>query len=163
MLRSALLVGDSGLVEGSGSVHEEGTCRVQRIAVYPRGEVSADGTGVVSHVGSRLLADVAAAVGLPEVFDEAAGGHRRRCSAHAPGRVLTDLAVLLADGGEAISDLAVLRHQPGPVRAGGLDGDGVAGPGLRRRHRPGRAETSPGACAGTGLAAARRGGAARGG
>ena len=91
---------------------------MQRIAVYPRVEVSADGTGVVSHVGSRLLADVAAAVGLPEVFDEAAGGHRQRCSAHAPGRVLTDLAVLLADGGEAISDLAVLRHQPhlfGPV------------------------------------------------
>jgi hypothetical protein len=27
--------------------------------------------------------------------------------------VLTDLAVLLADGGEAISDLAVLRHRPG--------------------------------------------------
>ena len=76
-------------------------------------EVSADGTGVVSHVGSRLLADVAAAVGLPEAFDGAAGGRRRRCSAHAPGRVLTDVAVLLADGGQTISDLAVLRHQPG--------------------------------------------------
>ena len=72
--------------------------------------VSADGTGVVSHVGSRLLADVAAAAGLPEAFDDAAGGRRRRRSAHAPGRVLTDLAVLLADGGETITDLAVLRH-----------------------------------------------------
>ena len=91
---------------------------MQRIAAYPRVEVTADGTGVVSHVGSRLLADVAAAAGLPQAFDEAVGGHRKRCSAHAPGRVLTDLAVLLADGGEAISDLAVLRHQPdlfGPV------------------------------------------------
>jgi hypothetical protein len=86
---------------------------VQRIAAYPRVEVSADGTGVVSHVGSRLLADVAAAAGLAEVFDEAAGGRRKRCSAHAPGRVLTDLAVLLADGGQTITDLAVLRHQPG--------------------------------------------------
>ena len=86
---------------------------MQRIAAYPRVQVSADGTGVVSHVGSRLLADVAAAVGLPQAFDEAAGGHRKRCSAHTPGRVLTDLAVLLADGGEAISDLAVLRQQPG--------------------------------------------------
>ena len=91
---------------------------MQRIAAYPRVQVSGDGTGVVSHVGSRLLADVAAAVGMPQAFDEAAGRHRKRCSAHAPGRVLTDLAVLLADGGEAISDLAVLRHQPslfGPV------------------------------------------------
>ena len=86
---------------------------MQRIAAYPRVEVSADGTGVVSHVGSRLLADVAAAAGLPEAFDEAAGGRRRRRSAHAPGRVLTDVAVLLADGGQTITDLAVLRHQPG--------------------------------------------------
>lgn len=76
-------------------------------------EVSADGTGVVSHVGTRLLADVAAAVGLPQAFDGAAGQARQRRSAHAPGRVLSDLAVLLADGGETISDLAVLRHQPG--------------------------------------------------
>jgi hypothetical protein len=75
--------------------------------------VSADGTGVVSHVGTRLLADVAAAAGLPEAFDDAAGGRRRRRSAHTPGRVLTDVAVLLADGGETITDLAVLRHQPG--------------------------------------------------
>ena len=75
--------------------------------------VSADGAGVVSHVGTRLLADVAEAAGVPEAFDDAAGGRRRRRSAHAPGRVLTDVAVLLADGGETITDLAVLRHQPG--------------------------------------------------
>ena len=56
--------------------------------------VSADGTGVVSHVGTRLLAEVAVAAGLPEAFDEAAGVCRWRRSAHAPGRVLTDLAVL---------------------------------------------------------------------
>ncbi len=75
--------------------------------------MSADGTGVVSHVGARLLADVAAAAGLPEAFDDAVGGRRCRRSAHPPGRVLTDVAVLLADGGETITDLAVLRHQPG--------------------------------------------------
>jgi hypothetical protein len=61
---------------------------------------------------------MAAATGLPEAFDDAAGGRRRRRSAHTPGRVLTDLAVLLADGGQSITDLAVLRHQSdlfGPV------------------------------------------------
>ena len=41
------------------------------------------------------------------------GGGRRRRSAHAPGRVLADLAVMFADGGGAIGDLAVLRDQPG--------------------------------------------------
>ena len=75
--------------------------------------VSADGRGVVSHVGARLLADVAEATGLVDAFDQAVGGRRVRRSAHRPGRVLVDVAVMIADGGEAIADLAVLRNQPG--------------------------------------------------
>ena len=86
---------------------------MQRIASYPKVTVSTGGRGVCSHVGSRLLADVAAAVGVGEAFDAAVGGGRKRRSAHAPGRVLADLAVMLADGGVAIGDLAVLRDQPG--------------------------------------------------
>lgn len=91
---------------------------MQRIASFPMVRVSADGRGVCSHVGSRLLADVAAAAGVGEAFNEVAGAGRQRRSAHAPGRVLADLAVMLADGGVAIGDLAVLRDQPdlfGPV------------------------------------------------
>lgn len=44
-----------------------------------------------------------------------------RCSfvpVHDRGQVVTDLALMLADGGEAISDINVLRHQSqvlGPV------------------------------------------------
>jgi Transposase DDE domain group 1 len=91
----------------------EGTSEVQAIACFPRVVVSADGRGVVSHVGARLLADVAEATGLVEAFDQAAGGRRVRRSAHRPGRVLVDVAVMIADGGETIADLAVLRNQPG--------------------------------------------------
>ena len=132
--------------------------RVQRIAAYPRVEVSADGTGVV------FACRVSAAGrcgrsgrGRRRRSTTRSGGRRRRCSAHAPGRVLADLAVMLADGGETIADLAVLRRPAGPVRAGGLDGDGVAGPGLGRRHRAGRAEAARARGPGAGLAAARRG------
>lgn len=71
-----------------------------------------DGRGVASHVGTRLLADVADAAGVTAAYAEALAGVRERRSRHDPGRVLTDLAVMLADGGEAISDLAVLRDQP---------------------------------------------------
>ena len=77
-------------------------------------KVSGDGVGVVSHAGTRLIADVADAVGLSAAFADAfssAGGIRRRV-VHDSGRVLTDVAVMLADGGEAIGDLAVLRDQP---------------------------------------------------
>ncbi len=44
-------------------------------------------------------------------FVQALGLDRQRRPAHEPGRVAVDLAVLLADGGEAIADLAVLRQQ----------------------------------------------------
>jgi Transposase DDE domain group 1 len=80
--------------------------------------VTMDGSGVVSHVGSRLLAGMADRSGLTEAFSDALAGLRERRSAHDPGRVLTDVAVLLADGGRSISDLGVLRDQPtlfGPV------------------------------------------------
>jgi hypothetical protein len=80
--------------------------------------VTSDGRGVASHAGSRLLADLAEVTGLPQAFSDALGGLRRRRSRHDPGRVLVDVAVMLADGGEAISDLSVLRDQPelfGPV------------------------------------------------
>jgi hypothetical protein len=56
--------------------------------------------------------------GLTAAFSDALTGLRERRSAHDPGRVLTNLAVLLAAGGRSISDLAVLRDQPvlfGPV------------------------------------------------
>jgi hypothetical protein len=59
------------------------------------------------------LADLADAAGLPSTFSDALAGLRDRRSCHDPGRVLVDVAVMLADGGEAISDLAVLRDQPG--------------------------------------------------
>jgi hypothetical protein len=86
--------------------------------LLPRIVVTADGRGVASHAGSRLLADLAAVTGLTDGFGEALAGLRVRRSRHDPGRVLVDVAVMLADGGEAISDLAVLRDQPevfGPV------------------------------------------------
>ena len=86
---------------------------MQGIAGFPKVMVSADGRGVVSHVGARLLADVAQATGLVAGFDEVARTRRVRRSAHLPGQVLAEVAVMIADGGEAIADLAVLRNQPG--------------------------------------------------
>jgi hypothetical protein len=78
--------------------------------------VSADGRVVVSHAGSRLLGDLADASGLTAAFTDTLR-RLRRGTGHAPGRVAVGLAVL-ADGGEAILDLALLRDQAqvfGPV------------------------------------------------
>jgi hypothetical protein len=84
----------------------------------PKIVAAADGRGVVGHAGARLLADLADATGLTAAFGDALGPLRVRQSGHDPGRVAVDLAVMLADGGEAIADLAVLRDQAdlfGPV------------------------------------------------
>jgi chaperonin GroEL (HSP60 family) len=64
---------------------------------------------VVGHAGARLLTDLADKTGLSSGFVQALGLDRVRRAVHEPGRVAVDLAVLLADGGEAIADLAVLR------------------------------------------------------
>jgi hypothetical protein len=80
--------------------------------------VITDGKGVVGHAGARLLADVAEATGLTAAFSQALAPSRQRAGGHDPGRVATDLAVMLADGSQTISDLAVLRDQSelfGPV------------------------------------------------
>lgn len=79
----------------------------------PKITVSADGRGVVGHAGTRLLADVADVTGLTGGFGDALAGLRQRRAGHDPGRVAVDVAVMLADGGEAIADLAVLRDQAG--------------------------------------------------
>ena len=75
--------------------------------------VSADGDGVVSHAGSALLVGVADKVGLTGALSAAMEPTRERVSAHDPGVVLRDLAVMLADGGTSLSDLGALRDQPG--------------------------------------------------
>jgi hypothetical protein len=75
-------------------------------------KVTADGRGVVGHAGARLLADLADEVGLTAGLSSAMVPTKQRRRGHDRGQVLADLAVMIADGGTAISDLAVLRDQP---------------------------------------------------
>ena len=100
---------------------------MQTTGSRPKLVVSADGRGVVSHAGSRLLTDLADATGLTATLTDAlrrlrprgtghrapGTGHRAPGTGHDPGRIAVDLAVILADGGQAICGLALLRDQPG--------------------------------------------------
>jgi hypothetical protein len=84
---------------------------VQATTTRPKISVTADGAGVASHVGSRLLADVADRTTLTTELSQALSGLRKPRSRHDPGRVLVDLAVAVADGATTISDIAVLADQ----------------------------------------------------
>jgi len=81
-------------------------------------EVTADGAGLVSHAGSALLAQVADKLGLTKALSVRLAVLKQRRRGHDPGRVIRDLAVMLADGGECVSDLGAVRDQEalfGPV------------------------------------------------
>jgi Transposase DDE domain group 1 len=74
-------------------------------------EVTADGAGLVSHAGTALLAQAADKLGLTRALSLRLAGLKQRRRGHDSGRVVRDLAVMLADGGECVSDLAVIREQ----------------------------------------------------
>jgi DDE family transposase len=58
-----------------------------------------------------LFCGLADRLGLTAGLSEALADTRVRRSAHDPGRVLRDPAVMLADGGDCLSDLGALRDQ----------------------------------------------------
>ena len=74
-------------------------------------EVTSDGAGLVSHAGTALIAQVADKVGLTAALSSRLAGIKQRRRGHDPGRVIRDLAVMLADGGECVSDLGAVREQ----------------------------------------------------
>jgi Transposase DDE domain group 1 len=81
-------------------------------------EVTADGAGLVSHAGTALVAQVADKLGLTSGLSLRLAGLKQRRRGHDPGRVIRDLAVMLVDGGECVSDLGAVRDQEslfGPV------------------------------------------------
>jgi len=81
-------------------------------------EVTADGAGLVSRAGSGLVAAVADKLGLTRALSLRLAELKQRRRGHDPGRVIRDLAVMLADGGECVSDLGAIRDQQalfGPV------------------------------------------------
>ncbi len=74
-------------------------------------EVTADGEGLISHAGVVLLAELSDRSGLTAALSGGLAGTRERLSAHDPGRVLRDVAVMLADGGDCVTDMDAYRGQ----------------------------------------------------
>jgi Transposase DDE domain group 1 len=87
-------------------------------ATRPKITVSADGKGIVSQGGALLLAQTMKATGLDRGLTAALERWRAPRAVHDPGKIVTDLVVTLALGGDCLADIAVLRVQPelaGPV------------------------------------------------
>lgn len=74
----------------------------KRIGSYPRVRVEGAGRGVVSQAGAVLLAAISAAL-LP---------WRRPWAVHGPGKILLDVALTVALGGDCLADVGMLRAEP---------------------------------------------------
>lgn len=85
---------------------------MKRSSPLQRPLVTADGDGVVGHAGSVLLHELADRLGLTQALSAGLASAFGRVRQHDPGSVVRDLAVMLADGGDCLSDLCVLRDHP---------------------------------------------------
>jgi len=85
--------------------------QVKRERSIERLQVVADAEGLTSRAGTALVAGVADRVGLTAALSQALVGLRERRCRHDPGRIVRDLALSLADGGDCLADLRVLRDQ----------------------------------------------------
>jgi hypothetical protein len=91
---------------------------MQNTARRPKITVSADGSGIVSQAGGLLLTEALRVTGLDRGLSAGLARWRVTRAVHDPGKVITDLAVALALGGDCLADIGMLRAEPalfGPV------------------------------------------------
>ena len=90
----------------------------QTTGFYPRPRVDANGKSAVAQAGGVLLTSTVRAAGLDVALSGELARWRKPFAVHDPAKVLLDLALTLALGGDTCSDLAVVRAEPavfGPV------------------------------------------------
>ena len=80
---------------------------------YPRVHVDAAPVTAVGQAGGVLLVETIRAAGLDRELSKALSRWAKPLAIHDPGKILCDLAVSLATGGDCLSDLAELRAEPG--------------------------------------------------
>jgi len=96
---------------------------VNNTARRPKITVSADGKGLVSQAGGLLLAEALRVTGLGRGLSAGLARWRAPRAVHDPGKILSDLVMTLALGGDCLADVAVLRA--GPELAGPVASDPV--------------------------------------
>ncbi|MGY4907701.1 IS1380 family transposase [Streptomyces sp. 900116325] len=90
----------------------------KRIGSYPRVRVEGGGRAVVSQAGGVLLVETIRKTGLDTSISTALAPWRKPRAVHDPGKILLDVALAVALGGDCLADVGMLRAEPavfGPV------------------------------------------------
>ena len=85
----------------------------KRIGSYPCVRVEGGGRGVVSQAGAVLLVETVRKVGLDAALSGGLAPWRRPRAIHDPGKVVLDVALAVALGGDCLADVGMLRAEPG--------------------------------------------------
>ncbi|MEU2901047.1 IS1380 family transposase [Streptomyces sp. NPDC001273] len=88
------------------------------IGSYPRVRIEGGGHAVVSQAGAVLLVETVRKAGLDRAISTALMPWRRPRAVHDPGKILLDVALVVALGGDCLADVGMLRAEPsvfGPV------------------------------------------------
>jgi len=86
---------------------------VKITGLYPRVRVDTSPTAAIGQAGRVLLTRTVTATGLDRFLSSALAGWRKPLAIHDPGKIITDLALSLALGGDCLADLGLLRTEPG--------------------------------------------------
>ena len=79
---------------------------------YPVLTVDGGGSSVVPNAGGTLLLRTAQTIGLAAALSEALAPWCKPLAVHDPAKIVLDLAVSLAIGGDCLADIAQLRAAP---------------------------------------------------
>lgn len=89
----------------------------KRIGSSPRVRIEGGGRGVVSQAGAVLLVETVRKTGLDQAISAALAPWRRPRAVHDPGKILLDVALAVALGGDCLADVGTLRAEPGVFEA----------------------------------------------
>ena len=91
---------------------------MKNIAVRSGVHVESGGESLISTSGASLLLQTASVSGLAKSLSKGLAPWRKPLAVHDPAKMILDLAVAIAVGGDCLADVALLRAQPeifGPV------------------------------------------------
>lgn len=90
-----------------------GTSQVKkRIGSYPRVRTEGSGRGAASQAGAVLLVETVRKSGLDQAISAALAPWRRPRAVHDPGKILLDVALAVALGGDCLADASAPAPAP---------------------------------------------------
>ena len=106
--------------------------------LYPSLTVNTTAKRVVSQAGAVLLVATAGKIGLDRALSAALSPWRKQWAVLDPGKILLDLVISVAIGGDCLADIGLLRAEPAVFGRVASDRPSRGWSMRWRRHRPRR-------------------------